>query len=518
MKNLILLLILISIGNQGAFAQNKKRVKKSVTATSVQQNLRSQLGSAIRLAQGGEYEPAASALFSLSRRPELSDERPQIKYVLGSMLIELKMYQTAAFQFVDVIRMKHPKYSKQAIEKLSVVADFLGDDTILNYAISRVNIADFPEVLRDMLYFRIGEIRLRNREFVGAADAFNKVSNQSSNYFQAQYSKGLAELEANNTRSAIGTFTKIIAARRKSPINDPNRVAAQVGLARSLYQQGEWEEAINAYSKVPRDTVIWHQAIFEQSWAMLRAARFRSALSNFQTLHSAYYEDFYIPESLLLRAIVYLYICKYDEMEKVLGLFEKTYGPVRSKIGDFLASNQDPQAFFAELEKVQIIRTSDRTPPLKIPFIATRYILEQGNIKRAMSYIEKLNQEKMRIESSSSFRSTPLGQYGLKILSSRLKNTKTDIGEKAKIHLLNMRAELRDLFEQASFIRYEMINGKKETLRKKISGKEFSSGEGDESRDREFYVQNGYEFYPFKGEFWLDEVGNYHFLGKQSCE
>ena len=68
------------------------------------------------------------------------------------------------------------------------------------------------------------------------------------------------------------------------------------------------------------------------------------------------------------------------------------------------------------------------------------------------------------------------------------------------------------------FIRYEMITGRKDTLKKKIAGKETESQQIDEKNDRQFYIQNGYEYYPFQGEYWLDEVGNYHFLGKQSCE
>ena len=83
---------------------------------------------------------------------------------------------------------------------------------------------------------------------------------------------------------------------------------------------------------------------------------------------------------------------------------------------------------------------------------------------------------------------------------------------------MNMKVELRDLDQQASFIRYEMINGKKEFFKKKLSGRSLNEEQVDENQDRSFYVQNGYQYYPFQGEYWLDEVGNYHYLGKQSCE
>ncbi|WP_373999003.1 tetratricopeptide repeat protein [Bdellovibrio bacteriovorus] len=522
MKKLLLLLIASSlVVPLASSAQRKTKPRARSTAPLYNSNtreatLKNQLSNALRMAQGGQYEAAANNLFTLSRRSELAAERPQIKYILGTMLMELKLNQTAAFQFVDVIRTKHPKYSKLAIEKLSIVADTLGDDTILNYAISRVDLNDFPSNLRDMINYRLGEIKLRNREFRQSAELFGKVSFGSSYYFQALYNKGLAELEENQPSLAIGTFNKMLDARRKAPVTDTNKVAAQMGLARALYQKQDWEASIEAYAQVPRDTLMWHDAVFEQSWAMLRAARFRSALSNFQTLHSAYYEDFYMPESLLLRAIVYLYICKYDEMEKVLSLFEKTYGPVRSKIGDFLKSTNEASAFYAEIEKAHYMKTTDKSSNLRLPYIVLRNVLDQGDVKRSMHYLDKLNQEKARVESNPAFRASPLGQYALKILANRGKNTKFAVGDMVKAHLLNMRVELRDLYEQAGFIRYEMITGRKESIKKKISGKDIE--QIDENIDRQFYIQNGYEYYPFQGEYWLDEVGNYHYLGKQSCE
>ncbi|MCK6598518.1 MAG: tetratricopeptide repeat protein [Bdellovibrionaceae bacterium] len=369
-----------------------------------------------------------------------------------------------------------------------------------------------------MIYFRIGEIKLKNREYEDAANAFSKVTFGSSYNNQALYNRAMANLENNKIDNAIALFQQMIDHRSKSSVTDTNKVAAQMGLARSYYQKQEWDTAIDIYSQIPRDHFLWHDALFEQSWAMLRGARFRSALSNFQSLHSSYYEDFYIPESLLLRAIVYLYICKYDEMEKVLSLFEKTYEPVKIKIGSFLGNSSESMSYYQELEKkLSVKRQEDLLVGLKLPYMVLKNIAEEGDVRRSLSYLRRIQEEKNAIENSGGFRSSGLGQYSVRVLNTRIKNTKVLIGDMVKAHLQNMKDELQDLFEQASFIRYEMINGKKETLRKKIAGRDLPNTI-DNQIDREFYIENGFEFYPFKGEFWLDEIGNYHYLGKQSCE
>lgn len=480
--------------------------------------LRQQLSQALALAKAGQYQPAATALFNLARRPELESEKAQIKYILGLMLMELRLNQVAAFQFVDVIRLGTPKYTKLAIEKLSTVADDLGDDTLLNYAISRIDVNDVPLAGRDMVFFRIGEIKLKNKKFEEAIQNFSKVQVGGSYYNQAVFNRGLAELEMGRADAALKSFHQLLSLRSKAGVTDTNRVAAQLAIARALYQKQEWEASVEAYSQIPRDHFLWHQALFEQSWAMLRSARFRSTLSNFQSLHSAYYEDFYIPESLLLRSIVYLYICKYDEMEKVLTLFEKSYSPVRSRINSFLNSSNDPMAYYNEIEKAQTAKRGDELKSqFRLPYMVLKNLSDEGDVRRALGYMKKLGDEKQMIESQASLRSSSIGQYALKVIATRVKNTKITVGEMVKAHLQNMRVELKDLFEQGSFIRYEMINGKKESLKKKITGKSLPAPI-DEKIDRDFYIENGYEYYPFQGEYWLDEIGNFHYLGQQNCE
>ena len=55
------------------------------------------------LATTGQYQEASKMLFSLSRSPKNASEAAQLKYMLGLMLMELKLYQVASFVFYDVI-------------------------------------------------------------------------------------------------------------------------------------------------------------------------------------------------------------------------------------------------------------------------------------------------------------------------------------------------------------------------------------------------------------------------------
>jgi hypothetical protein len=259
------------------------------------------------------------------------------------------------------------------------------------------------------------------------------------------------------------------------------------------------------------------------SWAQMRAAQFRNVLSNFHSLHSPYYEDFYIPESLLLRAIVYLYICQYDEMEKTLDLFDHIYKPVLADLTNFLKAYSKPLTYYDEVAIQQdnfedLKKNRDNRRKFAIPFLVARHIMQEGDYSRVRSYIMAIRKEISTLgEQPKDWQNSEIGQYAGKLLKGRLNNARKVAGVYVRNHVNNIRKDLAQLFEQHGFARFEMFSGRKETIKKQIAGKDLAKNvDGDTERD--FYIQNGYEYWTFQGEYWLDEIGNYHYLGTQSCE
>lgn len=481
-----------------------------------------------QLARSGQYQEASKLLFQLSRSPEFEKEASQIKYILGLMLFEMKMNQAAAFVFFDVIRSetqsgRKSAYLKRSLQKLSIAADMLDSDVLLKYAIKQIDENEFPAESRDMLYFRTGEVRLSEKNFEEAARFFARVKPTSLFASKAKYLQALAYAEAKQLPRAQASFEELLASSPKA-VTDRNRVNALMGRARVLYQAQNWDAAIEAYRDIPRDTDQWHESLFESSWAMLRGARFRSALSNFHSLHSPYYEDFYQPESLLLRAIVYLYICRYDEMAKVLDLYERIYKPVLRDLTNTLRVTNDPVAYYRELIKIQSNFESlknDRTRrrAFQIPFLVARQIVKEGDIRRTFAYLRRLDEERARIASQpSGWSGSGIGVYAKRTIDKRIEATQILLGKQVRRHMLLVQNDLRDLFEQNGFLRFEMISGKKEAVKKELAGKGIGRRQIDDNQERDFFIQNGYDYYPFKGEYWLDEIGNYHFVGVQACE
>lgn len=535
MKKFLALLIVVCfsvtmVAEQPALAQERSSKRASKTRKSTQKKTRKSsrrrgdsLSAALRLAKQGKYVEASARLFQLGLSPRYASKRNQIRYLLGLMLYQMKLNQVAAFQFISVIRQGDNKYLRQSLEKLSLAADSLGDETLLNYAISRVKAENFPAVHRAMLFYRIGEFQMRNEQYGGAIRSFSQVKAGSVYYDKAQYMKGLAYAQSKRPKSAVRAFNKLIDEKLASSVTDTARVAAVIGKARALYQAKMWEQAIEAYREVPRDSPMWHDTLFENSWAMLRSGRFRSALSNFQSLHSPYYEEAYLPESLLLRSIVYLYICQYTEMDKVLQLFNKIYRPMFKTITSYLKSKRNPDDYFADVVKVLVAAEKKGFDPseqkFNIPYIAVQKIIKEGDFQRSYSYIKNLlNERRIIRRMPASWKNSGLAKYALKTIERRVKRARSKAGRQVRAHLLSMRSELIDLFEQEGFIRFEMLNGKKEALKKKTAGKSLPEAQVNEEQERDYYIKNGYQYWTFRGEYWLDELGNYHYVGTQSCQ
>ncbi len=511
----------VRVKKKSSTSRKKRRTKSKRSRRG--SDIGGELRATLELARSGRRLEASQRLFILSRAPKYSKDRDRIKYVLGLILFEMKLYQISAWEFVDIIKKGKGRYVQRALEKLTLAADKLNDDTLLNYAIGKIELSRFPDDQKDMLRYRVGEIQSYKGQFRRAARILGQISQDSEWYSKGLYLQGLAFVEQKRYNRALEAFGRLVEARSDTPVNDVNRVAGLMGLARVYYQKKDWQSAIDAYRRVPKDSIFWHDVLFELSWAYMRGVQFRNALSNFHSLHSPYYENYYIPESMLLRAVVYLYICQYEEMEKILKLFEKIYRPVDLGVTRFLKAYRNPMTYYNEIARFEKQKQKGESSDqgvgrYRIPSLVARKIMTEGDYSRLNAHLHILRkEEKMYAEFPESWKSSVFGIYATKVLKSRLRRIQEKIGFVVKGHLRRVQLEMDDLFKQYRFAEYEMLDGKKTQIKKRIAGKGIAKGKVDADAQRSFYIQNGYEYWPFKGEYWLDEVGNYHYLGTQSC-
>ena len=361
-----------------------------------------ELAQAMKMSRQGQYREASELIFRLIQNPAYAGRQNQLRYLLGLMFFNMKMYQTAAFQFMNVVSSKRGKYVKQGLEKLSLAADHLGDDTLLNYAIAKIRVRDFPKQHADVLFYRLGEFQMRQSQFSGAVRSFNQVKTSSPLHGKAKYLQALSYVELGQNRQALRTFNVLLNARTGAAATDDIRVAAMMGVARLHYQRKQWAKASAMYHQVPRDSEFWHDTLLEISWALVRQGRFRRALGHFQTVHSPFYKEAFFPETLLVRAIIYLYICQFNEMQKVLDLFETVYRPAYKKLSWYLKQTRKPEPYFDEV--VKALRDYNdgsyihKKSSYAVPFVLARHVFTKGEFRGSYDYIVKLIEEQAMVK------------------------------------------------------------------------------------------------------------------------
>ena len=481
---------------------------------------RGHLKKVIKTIEKGNYVLGSRELYRLSGLPIYRKRIMQIKYSLGIAFLEMKLYHLASLQFVYVIKRSRGLYKRKSIEKLSAVFSYFEDDQLFCPLNTYIKSGGFTSAVRDRLNFYFGKCAYNRRDFKQASRYLSKIPARASFYSKAMYYLALVYAEQNNVKRSADVFRDLAAGRRG--VTDTNRVAALMGLARVFYQGKRFEESIKIYRSIPKDTVYFYDSLMENSWNYLQAGKFRSALSNFQTLHSAFYQNRYQPESLILRAYVYLYLCKYYEMEKVLDLFNALYLPILKDLNRSLKWGASSSRAFL---KSVLNHQRDRQRGLEFADgssfhnVALDRIFRDSEFRSMINYLRKLEEEQNLLESfPSRWKRARVGRNTAYILRRRILSTQKNANKRVKQLLLDMKRDLKRLVTSEQYLRYDMLKGKREFLKKKIARKYLNKEQIDATITRSYYIQNGYEYWPFDGENWLDELGNYHYLGRQNCE
>ena len=486
------------------------------TARNSYNSANAQLQRALRRVVARDYHEASMSLFLLLQNQKLSKQKNKIRYNLAVSLYNMGLYLPAVEQFQILVRQKAKGYVSKSLQKIAMAATVLQNDSILEYSIARNSLRYVPGSQKAILNYYYGEYWMRKRQYKKAIKHFSMVPTSHSLFYKSLYNSGLAYAELDQTHRAARVFTNL-ENRRANRITDNLRVAAVMGKARSYYQGKKWQLSAETYYQIPRNSPFWHDTLLERSWALLRAGRLRSALGNFQTLHSAYYSKHYQPESLLLRAIVYLYICKYFEMGKVLDLFKSIYYPVYTQVNDLTKQRHSFKSHYQSL--VLSVGSHKSSQAIDYPLVVSRRIFREADFIAQHQYIKVLKKQRDQIYNFRRvWKRSKVGRYVNGLIQKELLQAQAKAGKTATRHLKVIRNELRDFFNQEKYLRYELLRNKRGFLKQKIAQK--TAGKVSiEYFDRSFYIQNGYEYWPFKGgEYWLDELGNYHYVGTDSCK
>ncbi|MGZ3689929.1 MAG: tetratricopeptide repeat protein [Pseudobdellovibrio sp.] len=478
----------------------------------------------VKYYQQGNFMAAATVFHKLTNTPNIgADLADQSNFYLGLSLYNLKLYQAASYPMMKAIRDDSKKYKQRAMEKLISISNRLGDQHILDYVMAKMQITDLQKLAIDVYYYKLASVSYEKGLLDQAVQYLKLSVEKNPNNEPALNLLGLSYLKKNDTQNAIDTYQKLLGLYAKYGNNYSKKGYTTLNLARAYYQNKDFETDAEYYRGISKDNSAYRESLTELGWSYLQIGKVRSALSVIQTLHTPFYENYFEPESLVLRAILLNYLCQFDEAEKAVKSFNENYENTLDILSNWTSETITVADAIAEINFATEILKSDKQNASamnnyrgKIPFKVTRSILKDYRMKGLYdTYIMIRDESKIAKKYFGSV-NTQLNPFLDKIYAGRLNYFKNQLALKFNQVIVAQEKNIMYYNQQIKFVNYEILEAKKSQLRLKISSADKPVVNDEENRN--YYIKNGYRYWPFQGEFWIDEIGNYQYLGANHCE
>ena len=277
------------------------------------------------------------------------------------------------------------------------------------------------------------------------------------------------------------------------------RALAQLALGRVLYGLRQDAASAAAYDRVPRESRVWPESLFERGYPRFRAGDDGGALGTVHATRAPQLRNSFLPEARILEATVLFHACLYQETRSVLEGFTATYRPLSERLTALV--ERRPSAG----EEVALVSDPSRRSVLGEGLEAS--LVAEPRVDAGLRLLRTLEAERARIEAA---RGGPV----LEVLEGVRVEAEQATAQTIHSRLSDVSASLRDLLEQADVIRFEMTKGEKELLdadvdqRKLLASRPLPPLPTGGPADEQWRVD---------GEWWADEIGHERATLKNGC-
>jgi tetratricopeptide (TPR) repeat protein len=485
---------------------------------------------AIKLYDSNELYSASIELYKVVEGESGDSEpnRQKAEFWMGKTLYKLTYY-SAALSYFDRIVQKGPGHAhyNETLKWLASLSREVADSAGILEKIGKYDRKELEqpalESVREELYFLLGKYHYNKGKFKEAVSLFNMVPASSQYYVQAKLFEGATHVREYNAKPARDAFIEVlkVGAESEDPKVKPYEDLANLSLARVYYSTGQYDLAAKYYDRVSTESYDWPNSLFEASWAnfMLRQAGYSKALGNIQTLQAPYFDNFIKPESiaeaLTVKATIYFYNCQYDRAADAIDEFRETFEPLALDLKKIVDATTANDQFFELAEK---IRSVDSRLPEKTE-LAARAVLSDRMLARRFDYVKELDRELAEHERADpAWKSTAVANAVVTDITLQRSLTVNEAGELARQRVSRLVAELASLIKRVLKIEIEILQGEKGALEQEIVQEQQSNAANRATDISRIVVDDEHHYWPFKGEYWRDELGYYRVRLLNRCE
>lgn len=491
--------------------------------------------------KAGNYEDAASGFYAVLQFSDQPGDIVEAQYGLAESFKRMKLPLAAQRYFEEIVRdgSDHP-YFTEGVEGLLDAADELNDDFKIPpvidamYDVNTNALAKMRPEMLQRIHFIVGRNAFQRQKIAEARDFLNTVKEGNPAYARAQYLLALialgvgrpdapppkyeeAEAHLKNVREAIG-------AKNDNPRAQELYDLATLGLARLFYERayqlddGDLRRArllaqsVREYQIVPRFSEAWSEALFERAWSHTVANEYGKALGALHSLDAPYFEDTFYPEANILKAIIYYYNCQWDRVNKTLDETKAKYQPMVTQLEQLLEANYDFDEWYALLNKSLKAGMNHGQSDL-IPWHVAKAITRDSRFSRFEDYLKEIEREVAFFEKAPAFNRSEMGrQLSEEFLGVRDAFLQL-LGRLVKTKLNDIKVEVSDIATRASIVSLETKTAEADWLEQ---GRTIAGAKRG-VLPRPFIPDDTFQFWWFRDEYWIDELGFYEYTIKTEC-
>jgi len=173
---------------------------------------------------------------------------------------------------------------------------------------------------------------------------------------------------------AIEQFRQLIAATPRGDRDVKVKELANLSLGRLLYESGRYDEALDRYQEVPRESDNFVDSLYEIAWCHVKKGEWERAKNATDLMLLAAPDSPLAPEAQILQGHLLLKLGKYQEATETYTSVINAYGPVRDEIDALLAVNKDPVAYFDNLlaRNEKNFDVATLLPPVALKYATTQ--------------------------------------------------------------------------------------------------------------------------------------------------
>ena len=494
---------------------------------------------ATRLYDASDYPMATIELNKVIEGQSGDDEanKQHAEFMMGKALYNMR-YMSASLSYFDRVVQAGPshRYYQKTLQWLASLSQFLPESAGVLEKIGKYTKADLLDpsldAQRDELYYLLGRYYFSKSQFKEAKDLFASVPEKSELFPKAKFFEGVtwvreAKIQLDEKQSSRADLVKASEAfkailRKGAVYKDEKKMPASLrefvqlanlSLGRVFYSAAQYPQSIKYFERLEPKSPDWVESLFEASWSYFQVDGDSKALGNIHSVNSPYFEQEFYPETFILKAVIYFNRCNYAQAAEAIQEYNSIYPDLRKQVDEILAKYADNAQLF---DYIVQIKTGQAGLTGRVRR-AAEGALNDKTLAKSIDYVDELDKELKAIDKADpAWKSTAVAGSILQDLTLQQSLAKGEAGQLARNRLQRLSDDVRDLTKQAIKVEFETLNALKGQLTAGL-GAEQNVINPNAKNFNTIQIDDEHQQWPFKGEYWKDELGFYRFKVANKC-